>query len=315
VALFALLGVAVGGAQLLPTIESFTDSARAGTTPDFSLTYSMHPLNLLQLWSPYVFPERVFSDERPLQVHEFAIYNGAFCTVGWFWVAARWQAIPHRTIAWAGVAFCAVGVVLALGRYGFVYSLLTHVPLVGAFRGSTRHIALVHLGMAMLAAVAFDDLLRLARQGHAMSSRLTLALVTPVALSVAAGIVAIPFLPHPQMAALQPTWFRVASGAALMLAAARLTALSARGARPALWILPLFVAFDLGPWGYGYMWTTPPATIAQVAASVSAPPFIERGARISFPLGAANCDANAALSPPRHQLASSARPQQSRPLP
>jgi hypothetical protein len=80
-----------------------------------------------------------------------------------------------------------------------------------------------------------------------------------------------------------------------MLAAARLTALSARGARPALWILPLFVAFDLGPWGYGYMWTTPPATIAQVAASVSAPPFIERGARISFPLGAANCDANAAV--------------------
>ena len=55
------------------------------------------------------------------------------------------------------LALVGVGVLFALGRYGFVYEAVTMLPLVGKFRAPARHIALVHLGLAILAAMAAYD--------------------------------------------------------------------------------------------------------------------------------------------------------------
>jgi hypothetical protein len=288
---FALLGLAIGCVQLIPTIEASTDSIRAAAPLEFSLSYSMHPLNLLQLWSPHAFPFRIYSSQAEFQVHEFGIYNGAFCTVALFWVGARWRALRHRAAALAAAGLCVIGVVLALGRYGIVYNLLAQVPVFSRFRVPARHIMLVHFGMAILSAVAIDDVIAFARRRDRMPFGVVAALGAPIVLSILAGLIAAQFPQDALGLPSQPTWLRLTVGAALMGAAARLIVLSSRGARPALWILPLFVAFDLGPWGYDYMWTTPPRTIAELAASVEVPDTVPAGSRISAPLVTDICDA------------------------
>ena len=285
---FALLGLAVGAVQLLPTAEASADSIRGAPTLSFLLSFSMHPLNLVQIWSPYAFPDRVYAAGEELFVHELGIYNGAFCAVAPFWLLARWRSLNHRPVVIVAGGLCLIGLVLALGRYGFIYQLLA--PYLPPFRTSARHIMLVHFGMAILAAVAFDDLMACARRRDRLPSSAAALLVAPIVLSLVAGLVAVPFADDGPRAQLQPVWFRLIAGAGLVAAATRIVLLTARGARPAFLILPVFVAVDLGLWGYGYMWATPPRTIAELAASVDLPDSAPAGTRIWSASLFGNCD-------------------------
>src|SRR6202043_3042811 len=75
------LGVAVGAVQLLPTLDFVRETVRASWTIDQSLAFSLSPLNLVQLWSPFAFLFRIDAPpEERFIVHEFIVYNGAFCT-------------------------------------------------------------------------------------------------------------------------------------------------------------------------------------------------------------------------------------------
>ena len=62
-----------------------------------------------------------------------------------------------------------------------------------------------------------------------------------------------------------------------MLTAAALLTLSARGVRGALAALTLFIAADLGAWGYGYVFQTPLVTIDAVRASANLPRDVQPG--------------------------------------
>ena len=48
----AAAGVLIGAVQLLPTLDALRSSFRAATTLDFRVTFSLHPFNLVQLFSP-----------------------------------------------------------------------------------------------------------------------------------------------------------------------------------------------------------------------------------------------------------------------
>ena len=52
----------LGGIQLLPTAAAAAHSTRMGLSGEFALTFSLHPYNLLQLWSPYFFARGAYSD-------------------------------------------------------------------------------------------------------------------------------------------------------------------------------------------------------------------------------------------------------------
>jgi len=62
-----------------------------------------------------------------------------------------------------------------------------------------------------------------------------------------------------------------------VLTAAVLVACSARGVRGALAALALFVAADLGAWGYGYVFQTPLATVDAVRSSANLPRDVQPG--------------------------------------
>jgi hypothetical protein len=81
-----VIGILLGGVQLLPTADAAAHSERVAFSRDFALTYSLHPINLLQLWAPYVFEAGAWSRVDPRWFHEFGIYSGAILPVALIWV-------------------------------------------------------------------------------------------------------------------------------------------------------------------------------------------------------------------------------------
>ncbi len=129
---------------------------------------------------------------------------------------------------------------LTLGQYGYLYSPLTHLPIVGGFRYPSRYMHLMGVGTAICGAYALDDMLRLAAR-HASIPRLCLLGIAGV---VAASILvtAIAF----RQQALQTVEIpgHVIGGTVLMVIAAGVLLLAARGYQWALLALVALAAAD-----------------------------------------------------------------------
>ena len=74
------LGFMIGAVQILPTWDAVTLTERANPSLEYRTWFSMHPLNLLQLWSPYALNERYYATNRVIDgnTHEMGLYTGAF---------------------------------------------------------------------------------------------------------------------------------------------------------------------------------------------------------------------------------------------
>jgi Bacterial membrane protein YfhO len=289
-AVAAAVGLLVGGAQLLPTIDLLAGSVRATVPQDFILSFSLEPLNLLQLWSPYVSPGRVYAVSTENVAHEFGVYNGALCTLAIIWTFLRRRQLKLPWIAAFAATLSSVAIVLALGRYGLVYEHLTAVLPLDKFRAPARHILLLHLGLSVLAAIAFDDLIGLVRQRRRPDIRLAWvgAAVAFSALTAACAWLA----PDVFTSATggRPELTRSLSSVALLGSATLLVSGAALGNRIALFALPLFAAVDLGVWGYSYVWARPPRTIAETSAGAQLPPSFSAGTTIHLPGCRARCN-------------------------
>ncbi len=75
------IGVLLGGLQVLPSADAIAHSDRAALSPAFSLAYSLHPLNLLQFWSPHALVGGSYTADDHPWLHEFGIYSGALLPV------------------------------------------------------------------------------------------------------------------------------------------------------------------------------------------------------------------------------------------
>ena len=275
-ALAVAVGAAIGGAQVLPTLHFLASSERTVASADFAQTYSLHPWNLLQLWSPYALRMRVFADPSEFQIHEFSIYNGAFCTVGLCWLLVGAERVS-RSLKWGVLAVFGLSTVLALGRYGGLNALLLHVPLFDRFRGPARFIVIVHFALAMAAAIAIDDLAGAAAP-RAGRWRQLWPLLVPVGVSAMALLVAVAVFTGPGVPVNRAaTVFRLAQGLALIASCAALFAGAARGRAVALALLPVFAAVDVGLWGYRFDFTPPPMTPHELALQYGVPPDATRG--------------------------------------
>lgn len=280
VILAGALGVLIGGVQLAATWDMLHTSIRADPSLAFRLTGSLSPWNLLQLWSPFVFAHRIYASAEEFLVHEFGVYNGAFCTLSLAWVAMRWRSLERRRLVVALLVFGAFSLLLALGRYGGLYPLLAQLPVLDTLRVPARHIMLLHLAFAGLAAVVFDDSIGLERRGERVPWPRLWPLAAVALLSVITSVTGAIVAGSPWAVArfmLLSGFARASFGSALVVAAAGLLALAARGIRGALVGLALFVAADLGAWGYGYVLQTPLTTIEAVRASANLPPGIQPG--------------------------------------
>jgi hypothetical protein len=268
----ALAGLFVGAVQLLPTADLLSHSNRAVASHEFRLTFSLHPLNLVQLWSPYALPSRVHAAADELYVHEFGVYNGALCTVAVAWALLRRGKLPLQQTARFAGAICVAGTLLALGKYAYIYSGLAMLPIVGVFRAPARHLLLLHLGLALLAAVMVEDLVRSGGDRPALR-QVRARIAFPLALSAVTALLALTWWLVGNRTSTAPIYpGSVVIGTGLIGVATMLVRDAARGVRAALLIIPLFVALDLGFWGYSYAWGSPPMSLGQITALAPEPP-------------------------------------------
>jgi hypothetical protein len=266
------VGLLIGGIQLLPSFDAAAHSTRAGVDGAFALSFSLHPSNLIQLWSPHFFTRGAHSVGDYMWFHEFGIYSGAILPVALVWVWSRRHAMPgRRPLITAATVFAAVCLVLTLGRYGGLAALLTYLPLVGSLRAPVRYIFLVQFALAILAAIALEDLLEIAAGRRAPPERPVGALWIPAALGVATTIALngrlLPFGAHTFATA--PA---AATGVAIVVAVTALVHLASRGARWAVAALVVATAADLGAYGLGFVHREPPRTIEALTAALAQPP-------------------------------------------
>jgi len=275
------VGVLLGGVQLLPTIEALRNSVRSDPSLQFRLSGSLEPVNLMQLWSPYGLDGRV----KGVNIHEFGLYNGSVCTVALGWLFLRRRALGRwRTLVAACGAFAGAMLLLALGSHGGIYPAMVRLPLLGLFRVPSRHIVLVHLALAVLAAVMMADVLGFAqRPKQRMPWACLWPLAIPVGLSALTlgGYIWISRGPVRYQSLIPfSSLRRTALGAGLIVAATLLLVAVARGYRMApLWIAMLTVA-DLSAWGLSYVWSVPAQDLQEFLERIPAPPGNHTGERV-----------------------------------
>ena len=266
------IGVALGAIQLLPSADAAARSLRLTLSRDFALTYSLHPYNVFQLWSPYFFERGGYGRLDYPWFHELGIYSGAILTVAPIYVWIRRRVLPERrTLMAAATAFAALNFVLALGRFGGLDILLTYLPVLESLRAPVRYIVLVQFSLAVLAAIAIEDLLAIAeRRAEPPEGRLPWLWV-PAALSVATLVLlnahVLPFG--------RDTFSTVAAaapGVAFVVGVTLLVALAARRVRGAIVALAIVTAADLAFWGLRFIAQEKPRRIPALVQAIEPAP-------------------------------------------
>lgn len=158
--LSVVLGIALAAAQLLPTYELTQFSVRAGgLDPSFFTSFSLHPLYLISLLSPFI-----LGNPYPNTSVELVGYVGwlplllallaPFIAQTRLGVTAR----PFKPARFFAV-LAVVGLLFALGRWNPFYLGLLRLPVFSLFRAPARYLYLFAFSVAMLAGLGFHALL------------------------------------------------------------------------------------------------------------------------------------------------------------
>jgi hypothetical protein len=230
-----VLGLAVGGVQLLATLSFLANSNRGSFDPLFG---GYQPSRLLQLLLPNLMCGHVRD-----WCQEPAYFGSVGVVLGLWWCIAYWHSDRR---AWRLTRFAlALGLLaawLAMGEYGGLYLVQTRLPLVGQFRAPARYVNLVGFAAAVLAAVGYSRLSAWIRTGRVIAW-LPLALPWLAAgVTIAAGIALQSAYPLP---AGYRHDHRFVSGMVVMTLAAACLTLAARGRVLGLYGLLALAAYDL----------------------------------------------------------------------
>lgn len=117
----ALVGVGISGIQLLPFLQFAVASSRSASASfAFATDYSWPPAHLITLLVPEFFGEPTVLGYWSVPVfEEMAYYAGVLALIGIILALAR-----PRALTWLFVALALGGLILAFGRYGFLYQYL-----------------------------------------------------------------------------------------------------------------------------------------------------------------------------------------------
>ena len=195
------------------------------------------------------------------------------------WLALRWPALrpDARRMARGALLLAALGVLLALGDYGPLGWVLVHAPLVNRFRVPARYLLLTHLALAVLAALAVDDLAR-RRRGVSFGDTRSAWWLVLVPLAGAACIAGVWLWDrrHPGSLPTLGTPARVGFNLLLLVAASALVATSARRPRLGLSALVLVMVADYAAYAlYFLVWDSVPSLSATLTLRPEAPPVPE----------------------------------------
>jgi len=276
------IAVLIGAVQILPSYDALQNSYRAAPSLDFAASGSMHPMNWLQMISPYLFNRRGW--DMNLSLWWDAPYLGAVAPVLLVWALLRWKYLGAKRPLIAGCGVLVVlGVILSLGDYGYVYRLWALLPGVGLFRNGSRHLLLVHVAMTVTTAIAFGDLVTCATNKEKLDWKRLRWLAGPALASVVvgAGVVLARATVHADWFVAADAHFassvNVLAGPALMIAATILVLLAARGGPYGVSALILFVLVDVSAYSLRNL---PHRDIAALLKAVPLPPELSSAYRV-----------------------------------
>ncbi|MGO9110269.1 MAG: hypothetical protein ACLP9L_13675 [Thermoguttaceae bacterium] len=280
------LGFAMGAVQILPTWDAVSQSERADPSLAFRTWFSMHPLNLVQLWAPYALKERYYATNRVIDgnTHEMGLHTGAFATVALAWLAIRWRDLKEkRGFILATVLFAVGMLVLAFGKYGFVYPLIAELPVWKSLplRCPTRYVMLVQFSLAILAAYAMADILAMQERNERLPWGRLWPLAIPLGLSAVTTAAALWAIGQPS-----DPWrpcfgsaVEVIAGLAVISIVVALVAAAAKGFRWSLHVIVLLTCTEIAVFNVSqYVWgKTPPSRVDALLGSISPPPPLRTG--------------------------------------
>lgn len=154
-------GLGIAAIFLAPFVELLGFTVRAGgVTYEYATSFSLEPARLIAFLYPYWFGGNPGSVERgPGSLIEMSAYIGIFALALMPFALARREG---RVYLLGGLAVIAL--LLALGKFTPMYSLLYHLPLFGSVRVPARLLLIVVFALALLAGFGLDQL-RTSRRG------------------------------------------------------------------------------------------------------------------------------------------------------
>lgn len=241
------LALLIGAVQWLPSKEAVERSVRAETTYEFSTADSLHPLNFLQFFSPYMYHRRMYGP-----ISWDAVYIGAATLVLALWIAFH---PPRGPAARRFVMFLCMlavaGLVLALGKYTPLYRIVWQVPVLNLFRAPGRHIVITHFALSTLAAIALAAVSTKREGGGDSRSTMWLAGLPAAAAWVIAAVYFVAlFLPDAPLKTTITSGRNVLIGAVLFTISAILTTEGVKGRYWAIPALILFAAVDISLYSF-----------------------------------------------------------------
>jgi hypothetical protein len=224
----------------------------------------LHPWNLAQLVGPYLFKHRVVG----INTHELGLYVGVMPLALFAWFVEQPARVRRqRPLALASALVAGVALLLALGEWGGLYELQAYLPVVGKFRFPSRYVAIVSLGVAVVAAVAYGELaVRAHEPSHKRQTSWTMLLLPLVSIGIA--LTAPTLWGYENLA---NGWPRMA-GPLLVTVACGLVLLAERGARWPLAAMALLLVIDLGAYGCSYAIFRDAVPLAEYLAAERLPP-------------------------------------------
>ena len=161
--LFFVIGAGVAAMQIIPAFEFINESVRAGLdTYDMVTMASYPPQGIITALIPHFFGSYAegtyWVQNVPWSIPQQNLYVGILPLVLLSCIAYRGSA--NKRIILFALLLAAFALILALGRHTPVYKLAYLLPGFDRFRAPSKIIVLWVFGMAVLAALGMDELLR-----------------------------------------------------------------------------------------------------------------------------------------------------------
>jgi len=285
-----ILGLVIGAAQLIPTIDKVLNSARQAPTESFKFVGSHPVVNLLQLVLPYLFTARHFPQNIEgvgyhVNVYEFGLYCGAATIMLALWLAINAARLGERKRVVVVAAFVFVfAFILSFGKFGIVYRIQTYLPLIGSFRYPSRYMVIATLMLSLLAGLAMDEMLRgaLPQEKQGFTRRAILLVPVLIALAGAAGgMVFRRYSSDASIARYFSSQLWILGSLLITAMATMLVFVALKQNRLALVCLVLFAGADQAYYGVSAMRLHPPQTVDSYVETRSVLPKLDDGLRFA----------------------------------
>jgi hypothetical protein len=307
---YKFLGVLLGAIQLLPHYEAAMGSERIHPSLDFLLWPSIHPIYFLQMVAPYFFNPYAYEGLG----HDMKTYAGAIPLILFMTLFIRRKDLGKwRWPATGVIGLSIFSLLMAAGKYGYVYYLQLLLPLVRLLRTPCRYAFLFHFALATGAAIALADISGPIEQRIKLPWRkLSFLIILPAAATI-------PFLltfwsrvnPDPTLAkyfvqGLNPQPTMLIAGFAFVVLAVALIAFGMRG-RDLRFAIVLFVILDLFLYQLDFMGIENTRSIEDIVKSLPTPSADTRLYRVQsndniFILKHARLSGGYASIPPKKEL-------------